>query len=129
MRGQIETVHGHHLRMDVLDQTLKADGRNRQMMTLSVKITVLSCVSLLSSLLFVSFMATAIYLQFTVYMDFITNLWLQISTMISTLCLTLYIARTERAYDVLCCCCNILGYRYMKVLLFKGRDLDRSDSE
>ena len=131
MRRLTETLYHHqHLQMDALHQSLNVDGRNHQMMKLSVKITVLSCVSLVSSLLVVSLATIVdISLDFNGAILPITNFWIQIDTVISALCLVLFLVRAERMYNIVCCGCNALGYQCMRRTLMKWRDRSRRSFE
>merc|ERR1719293_381557 len=44
-------------------------------------------------------------------------MWLQVDTMISCVCLLLFLPRTQRGFDVFCCCCNYVLTRIMKKAL------------
>merc|ERR1719242_2851084 len=49
-----------------------------------------------------------------------TEIWIQIDTVISCLCLVLFLPRTQRGFDVFCCCCNRMLSRIMKKALQKS---------
>ena len=122
MRKAARIVSNEDLQMDVLHQSLREDGQNRRLMNLSVKITVLSFVSLLSSLMVVS-MATAaeISLDLSGPIALIDSLWTQIDTMISSLCLVLFLKPAEGTYTILCCCCASVGRKCMNRALLRRR--------
>ena len=123
MRGQAQFVHERYLRADALNRSLNAHGSNQRLMNLSVKITVLSLTSLSSTLIFVSFDALSLYLN-GLSMLLYVDLFLQIDTVITCLCLTLFLLHTERVYRVLCCCCNALVYRWMRHVFLRNEDFD-----
>lgn len=127
MRAQAGFPHDRNLQMMSLHQSLEGNGINHQRMQLSVKITVLSITSLIPSLIFVALDAVAIYLDEPPLLVLICWFWLQIDTIITSLCLTLLMERTHGLYRRLCCCCITIGYRCVKRRLF--RNDDRNDSE
>ena len=126
MRGQAETVRDQQLRNEALNQSLNADGANYQFMRLSVKIAVLSITSLLSSLAFVSLDALSTYYQWEHSMRWLLYWWLQIDIVITCFCLTLFLARTEKVYNMLCCCCIFIGQRWMRRMLLRNERRETS---
>ena len=46
--------------------------------------------------------------------DKATEIWMQIDTIISCICLTLFLPNTNRLYGLLCCCCNKTSSKAMK---------------
>lgn len=117
--GQIVDIHDPRSRMDALDESLSVEGTNQKMMNLSIKVAVLSITSLFSSLLFVSVGAMGIYFDFGGIMLLLTYLGLQIETLITCFCVTLFLGRAMRVYHTLCCCCIAVGYRCMKPALLR----------
>ena len=122
MRLHTETIRGRQFRVEALHQSLHGDGQNRHLLDLSVKISVLSITSLLSTLIYVSLDAVVIFFDSDQFMAYILSICLEIDTIISCLCLTLFLARTERIYRILCCCCVGVQYRWMKQTLLKQVD-------
>ena len=84
------------------------------MKSVAIKITVLSMTSLISSLLTVSFRAISYFtvadqdgIAVIIYGIFVNAqvFWLQIDTVISSLCLILFLPKTKSIYEFCCCCC------------------------
>ena len=131
MRGQALSVHDRHVQMEELYRSLNVDGTNYRLLNLSVKISTLSIISLLSSLIFVVLNTIIYYTNWrkptaitfwTVHNLEVKNIWLSIDTVISCICLTLFLS--SRLYQVLCCCCVSLGNRCMRNALLRRNDAD-----
>ena len=118
LKDQSKIVPNRHIDMDDMNRSLHFRGTNREVINLSVKATVLSITSLVSSLALVSFNEAVLYLPSCPHVDFnlaeLFDLCLQVDTIISCLCLTLFLARIERVYRVLCCCCSAVGLYWLK---------------
>ena len=126
MRGQTQFVNDPVAQREALNRSLDVDQSNYKLMRLSIKIAVLSITSLVSSLILVSFNEAVLYLPRCPHVDFnlaqLFDLCLQTDTIISCLCLTLFLARIESVYRVLCCCCSAVGFRWMRRVLLRRRD-------
>merc|ERR1719300_92088 len=90
------------------------DGTYYQMIRISVKIAILAIVSLTSSLILLAFRVTSFYLSYQSPMAKVAAIWIQIDTMISCLCLVLFLPRTQRGFNLFCCCCNVVLSKIMK---------------
>ena len=124
MRSHANTFRDRNLQMIALHQSLSINGCNYQLMNLSVKIAVLSTISLLSSLTVVSFDALSYYLdnfklEGSLVLAF--TVCFQVDLIISSVCLTLFLpaSRAERIYRIICCCGIAVGYRCMRKELMK----------
>ena len=121
MRGQVDYVPDNHIQMTVLRRSLTERGaNNRLFMNLSTKISVLCITSLISSLIFVFLDAILVYSDFNVYVLWLTQTWFQIDTIITSVCLTLFLQGTKWIYRVLCCCSISVGHRCLKWRLLSG---------
>lgn len=129
MRGQADIVREQHLHMDALNRSLNVDGNNHRLMNLSVKIAVLSILSLLSSLIYI-ILSAVMWLHLSLLLMNLLHLWLVIDIIITCSCLVLFLSRTDRVYSILCCCCVALGNRCIKrALLKKHRRISHVPSE
>jgi len=93
------------------------EGTHYQMIRISVKIAILAIVSLTSSLILLAFRTTSFVLSYDTPMAKVAAMWIQMDTMISCVCLVLFLPRTQRGFDALCCCCNVLLSNIMRKLL------------
>ena len=128
MRAQSETVRDRQCRIDVLNQSLNAEGANHQFLHLSTKITVLSTVSLMSSFAFMTYNAVTIYFDSNMLMVYLVHLGLQVDILISSFCLMLFLSRTEKAYTILCHCLSMKIEKCMKRALLERVSVSGSSS-
>ena len=84
------------------------------MIDVSIKITLLSVTSLLSSMVLIAFRAQSYFLWWESPIDIAHGYWYQLDTMISCICLTLFLPKTKNAYNKLCCCCKNALSRCMR---------------
>eukprot|EP01084_Bolivina_argentea_P287149 492680_1 len=89
-------------------------NKNIKMITISVKITVLSVTSLLSSVILIVFRAISYFMSYNTPLDKCMAFWLHIDCIISCICLLLFLPRTQKAFGIFCCCCNNILSKYMK---------------
>lgn len=78
MVNQAVHVHDGYQRMDLLPKSLSAGGRNRRLISFSVRLAVLSITSLLSTFIFITFNALSYFYNFYGPMDKICVLWYRI---------------------------------------------------
>ena len=116
MHSQIKNENDQDMRMIKLSQSLSGGHANQRMMSLGVKASVLSITTLLSSLLWVAPEAVAVFLELpgTRTFCYIIDLWQQIDTVISCVCLVLFLTKATRLYRALCCCCICVGSRLLR---------------
>merc|ERR1712154_545928 len=60
---------------------------------------------------------------------FFHHICVQLDTIITCVCLTLFMGRTERIYHLVCCCCSKMGYRCLKRALLTRYDAEFSHSD
>eukprot|EP01084_Bolivina_argentea_P071851 130538_1 len=93
-------------------------SKHLNIIKISSKITILSVCSLLSSSILILLRAVAYfnYKHINTYhlLDKIDAIWLQFDTMISCICLILFLPKTQRGYELFCCLCNICLSKYIK---------------
>ena len=119
--GSPAIVHSHrslHQRTHVM--SVLEDTKYHRMIRLSVKTAILTSVSLTSSSVLMAFRASTCVTSEYSPMGKITSIWIQMDTMISCICLVLFLPRTQRGFDSLCCCCSRLLSEFMKKLLQKS---------
>ena len=97
-----------------LTEELILTNKNIQIIRICVKMATLSISSLLSSFVFASFDCAAYYHNFDGPTDKIRMIWLQIDMVISCICLILFLPKTQKAYDILCCCCRSICSKYVQ---------------
>lgn len=86
----------------------------RKLIGLSVKIIVLAIVSMISSCVLMALRAVCFNFIVSYEMSKTLEIWIQLDTMISCVCLTLFLPRTQRGFDILCGCCNAILSRCMR---------------
>jgi len=111
------TMHSQHSLRRRTHKMSFLEGTHFQMIRISVKIGILAIVSLTSSLILLALRVTSFYLSYRAMAAKVAAMWLQIDTMISCVCLLLFLPRTQRGFDVFCCCCNAVLTRIMKKML------------
>ena len=102
--------------------------KDRQLMNVSVKVSILCITSLISSILTVIFRGMAYYLNESDQDDGISYvvfnnlqvIWLQIDTVISGICIVLFLPKTKRGYEIFCCCCHKIMSKYYSQNLRKN---------
>ena len=117
IRSQTNIFRNHNLRMIALNQSLDdEESANRRLLDLSVKAAVLSITSLLSTVIWVDPIAVASFMNLSPSSVLwrMVSLWWQVATVISCLCLTLFMPKAKDLYNVLCCCCTLLGFHWMR---------------
>ena len=96
-----------------------------KMIAVSVKVAVLAITSLTSSVLLLGFRPVSFFMAYQTAMDKVASMWIQMDTMISCLCLVLFTPSTQRGFDCLCCCCNVVVSKCMRRSLQNGDVLKR----
>ena len=129
MRTHTNTLGDRNLQMIALHQSLTVGQTNHKLMNLVVKYTVLSTISALSSLIYVSLDAVTIFFDSDISLTLFLTLYFQLDTIITVVCLTLLIERADRIYRTLCCCCINVAHRNLRRLLMHPGSLNVSGSE
>ena len=109
--------------------SLMIDGSNRRLMTLSIKIAVLSITSLISSLWLYALNVIALAYGYQGMTQIVCIAWWQTDTMISCICLVLFGKSAETVYNRLCCICAQICNNCMKRALLKPQDLNEEEQE
>ena len=94
--------------------TLLITNQHRVLMTVSVKIALLAITSLVSSLILITLRAISFFMSYKSVIAKCAAMWIQFDTIISCLCLVLFLPKTQRAFSILCCCCNALSKKCME---------------
>ena len=96
----------------VRNEPLLVDNKQTaDLVHVSVKITILAITALLSSVILITFRAIVNFMEFhqslsnPLLYDVFQSFWLQMDTIISCLCLILFLPQTSTVYRILCCCC------------------------
>ena len=111
-------IHSQHsLRRRTYKMSFTDDS---QMMHISVKIAILITVSLTSSNVLMGLRAADCFVSSETLIGKAMAMYIQLDTMISCICLVLFLPRTQRGFEVLCCCCNNLASRLMIRLLHRS---------
>eukprot|EP01084_Bolivina_argentea_P205124 350462_1 len=105
-----------------IEKPILLKQRHKKMIKVSVKITALTVTSLISSLILITFRAVSNFHQWkdTSFLDKVCVFWLQIDTSISSLCLVLFLPKTEKGFKMLCCCCRYILSKCMKSAVRKS---------
>lgn len=100
--------------------------QQRALINVAIKVSILSLVSLISSMFTVLGRGIMYLLNGDLGLDeglgyvVVVNghvIWLQIDTIISGICVVLFLPKTQNGYEILCCCCHKLMSRcYSKSL-------------
>ena len=106
---QMDRAQAERLRVSLL-----MTNKQHRMIGVSVKIAILAISSLLSSLILISFRAISFFMRYESPLAKVAAIWIQMDTMISCLCLVLFLPKTQKAFDFFCCCCNALLSKYME---------------
>eukprot|EP01084_Bolivina_argentea_P117788 209115_1 len=95
--------------IDLKNEPLLLNNKNETLIKVSVKITILSVTSLLSSLLLIALLAIANFVKWTedTFLNKAVAFWLQMDTMISSVCLVLFLPNTKKIYGIFCWCCKV----------------------
>ena len=102
------------------------NDQSKDLIQVSVKITILTVTSLLSSVLLVvvrilvNFIVTHKDPKQAALLDLFMSFWIQIDTIISCLCFVLFLPKTQGGFKFLCCCCIGLLSKCMKKSLIYG---------
>ena len=97
------SLHQRTQALSVLD-----DAKYHRMMQISVKTSMLTIVSLTSSSILMALRAANCLKSKETPMAKLTEWWVQMDTVVSCICLVLFLPRTQRGFDVFCCCCTKL---------------------
>eukprot|EP01084_Bolivina_argentea_P080223 145357_1 len=104
---------------NALNTSLIITNQHTKMIKVSVKITILSVTSLISSLILITLRAITYHNKWGTPLDKIHTIWLQIDTIISCLCLVLFLPKTQKGFDLCCCCCNAILSKNIKKSLHR----------
>ena len=127
MWSQVNDVDDHNLRMIALNQSLGPNELNNRLMHLSVKAAVLSIVTMLSSLLWIAPMTVVSFVESSPahVLGNILDFLQQVDTVISSLCLILFLTKARGLYRILCRCCTFVGYQPIRRRLMQHRPEQR----
>ena len=104
---------GNRHSINTLNTSLLITSKEIRLIQVSVRITILSTTSLISSLLLMAFRAISYWYDYVSIFDKISAIWLQIDVIINCVALMLFLPKTQKGFNIFCWCCKKLLSRYI----------------